>query len=397
MQCSVKNFSPIDDSNYNIVFNINNGGQPTEGTSVIYDPTYIKSGMWFSNKPGGLAWKIINIISTNTASATCIIQDVDNYNKIIYNNNDLPDPIIGNGYIYNLSNDGLPNLTPVIASSNFDYAWITNLIGRFRSRNLYQYNIPITQANHNFNIGDFIYLDMSGIYHKISASNSSLYDAIGIVTTNNGNYYLTGGSSILVEEPQYFSYMPLGKYLPTLSGISSAAIGSKIYLDLSGNLTTNINSYYSRPKYIKINTNNDVILLNNSYGSYINYSKITIYCGICGNITKYIADNSISDISSYIMPTILSNNLNIITNSNFKLPTSILIHGRTFINNDPTNYIPSILQSNNLNIQFYKDISNNLNLNISAYSYSNLVTLLGINNPPDNNNNYIASEIILNH
>ena len=374
---------------YNVKFQI--AEQPINQGNSKYNINNIKPGMWFSNANGGMAWRIININIIDKFIFTADIEDVEYYNISLATDVGGAAIIRGVGYIFELCEDGLPNLVPIF--SFISTVAVNNLLGRFINRNLYKYYIPVNQASHNLNTGDIIYLDsIQYKYYKISAITKSANKALGIVTCTNNNYYDENGT--LVSRPDYFSYRPFGQYITKNTNINlQGQPGTIFYLDINGNFTSDITLSYSKPIYIVINNNYDLILLNDSYDECKNKTyKITIYCKNSA-LSKFTVDDPINFMFNVKEGDLKSSpkEIDILINNNFILPNSINIWGRRF--NTSINDYTSVLVPNTGGLTIE---ATNTVFSMKAYSYSNLLALLGISNPPASTVDYIASEIYLN-
>jgi hypothetical protein len=221
-----------------------------------YNGLNVRSGQWLSNYKLGFSWRIKSIISQNSASVNCIVEDVEDYNISLdpdgTNTGSFPG---GLGYLYELSEDGIPALFPIDSTLTADPFWITNQIGRFRSRNYYNSYVRVYQPSHPFQLGSVIYLTSTGSYSLSSSSSSTVYDSIGIV------------SSINVTNSNYFTYKPFGTFLPSdkIYNSLTQGIGSVYYLNSTGGLTTIKPSSNSYPVYIQVSTGGDGILLKGQY------------------------------------------------------------------------------------------------------------------------------------
>lgn len=374
---------------YNVKFQI--AEQSINQGNLKYNINNIKPGMWFSNANSGMAWRFINVNPIDKFTFSADIEDVEYYNISIAGDIGDATVIRGGGYIFELCEDGLPNLVPIY--SYVSTVAVNNLLGRFINRNLYKYYIPVNQINHGFIIGDIIYLDsIQQKYYKVSASTKSAKKAIGIVTCTNNNYYDENGA--VVPRPDYFSYRPFGQYITKNTNTNLQGIpGTIFYLDINGNFTSDIELSYSNPIYIVINNKYDLILLNDNYDEHKNKSyKITIYCKD-GALSKFTINDYINFMFS-VNEGDLTNSpkeIGIAINTNFKLPNSINIWGRRF--NTGVDDYTLVLVPNNGGLTV--EITNSI-FSMKAYSYSNLVALLGISNPPASTIDYIASEIYLN-
>ena len=175
--------------------------QPYEGGSQQYTCSDIQVGYWVSNFPSGQAWQIIEITSVNinTNVIEVIIEDIEHYNYSIDPNTGQHGPNDGAlGYCWTLAENGLPNLFPIYESVSTTY--ITDLIGRFNSRNYYNSHVRVFQAGSNFNVGQFLYLNNSNEYDIITAYTPLIYDAIGVITSSG------------IPDIGHFTYRPFGQY-----------------------------------------------------------------------------------------------------------------------------------------------------------------------------------------
>jgi len=365
----------------------------------VYTINNIKPNMWFSNRSQGFAWRINSIDSINKNVLTCTIEDVDNYNFTINNGLNGPDvdPNVNfpNSYIFSLDYDGLPNLIPFDSDNKFEMRWATDIMNRFRSRNLYSNYVSIYQRNHNLNVGDFIYLD-NGNFIKSTSLTDKIQDTLGLVTSVGiTNIDAFGNISI---DNDWFSFKPFGTFIKNdkITKTISGSIGSTFYLDVSGNYTNIPPTQNQYPVCVKINSQGDIILLNsrirqnNTSSTTVSSQSATIdFYYNNGNLTKTIFTNG----STVLTNPITSNNksINIPTNLT-SFPKSIFIWGKQYNGSTFTWKITQCLTNSGLSCTF-NPTDNSINL--SAYSYSNLLGLLGILNPPSSSENLVA-KIILN-
>lgn len=223
-------------------------------TPYSYDATDIKVGMWIGAQYGR-ALKIIEIDNTQTTSNKlyCVGQDIDRYNLI----ND-PDQS-GNGalptgqlvYIFDLSQDGLPVLSPVVTDQSF----VSDLMGRFIGRNLEDQNVEIYQPNHTMQVGDVIRPDFNNPGQFIQALGDQYADQIvGIVT------------EIGIPGVENFTFRPIGKYLTDVSPGLDGNPGDIFYVSptTAGGFTKTRPNVYAKPIYLRMNSANSAILLNSA-------------------------------------------------------------------------------------------------------------------------------------
>jgi len=395
IKCKLISIISVNNNIYTVQLFIN--GLSTNGGTGSFDGTNVSPDMWFSNRSQGFSWRINKIYTQTAQSIKCDIEDVDFYNRLIDDGSTGSfDPIVSNeGYIFSLDLNGLPILFPFDASNKYDIRWVTDITNRFRSRNVYSNYITILQIGHSLSPGDFININ-NGIYVK-STSTNNINNTIGLVVSKGINDVQNGINN------DYFSFKPFGTLikksnLPSNVNSTSFPIGTVFYLDTSGNLTTTqpINNIY--PVYIKINNNDDLILLNNSFNTNSsNTSSTTVSSQSAtidfyynnGNLTKTIFTNGLTVLTNNIT----SNNKSITIPTNLtNYPKSIFIWGKKYNGSIFTWKVTQCLTNNGLSFTYNQT---DKSINLSAYSYSNLLGLLGIINPP-NNQEILVATIILN-
>ena len=211
--------------------------------------------MWIGAERGR-ALQIIEIDTVNTSSDTliCVAEDVDRYNLI----ND-PDAA-GSGalpqgmsiYMFTLSNDGLPILSPV-TSVNFSQTFVSDMMGRFIGLNPADEFIEIHQPDHGMILGDIIRVDhTTGLYTK-AVGDKDVDQILGIVTLIN------------VPGVEYFSFRPLGKKIENVSPPLIGNPGDTFYVSPTdpGKFTKTRPNRFAKPIYLRMNTPTEAILLNN--------------------------------------------------------------------------------------------------------------------------------------
>ena len=233
------------------------------GSNLIqYDGRNFAVGMWVGF-PGGFTYRIKQINSVNPTGTviTLILEDKDLLNLIVDNstlsNNHPPEEI--NGIVFNVDDDGMPILYPLDSqrgslNSSAPTYWIFDIENRFRLRNYFTnfFQIDPNYASYaGINIGDFVYLNGSGLFIKSSSSsNDEIKSVFGIVTASDTPS--TGNLNV----------RPLGRIitnLPTLPG----SVGQVLYFDSTqaSNLNpippSGVNLF---PVYIKINNTTGLLL-----------------------------------------------------------------------------------------------------------------------------------------
>lgn len=173
---------------------------PDKSSYTQYNGLNIEVGDWVSSGPYGRAYEIKSITSSSTTSVSCLISDINGYILSTFGNNF---PIGGKSYVFELNEDGFPILSSpltVDAQDLITKSWQVDLMSHFMSRNLRTQYISIQQSGHGFSVGDPIYIDTSGVYHKSAGDSTNLSRTIGIVTQVN------------IPNSTWFSFRPFGHY-----------------------------------------------------------------------------------------------------------------------------------------------------------------------------------------
>ena len=283
-----------------IIADSGNGGWPTALINCTvsnqtiyggsnYNGNNILPGMWISTYDYGEAWLITKIISKSSTNCTIEVSDVDGYNQSLDAQTNAPPPIGdgSKGFIFTLGEDGLPILTnsnwTTLQQMNPNWQqWISDLIGRFRSRNLYKSYFHVYQPGHTFQVGNFIYLDpVDGLYKLSTSLSDTIYTTLGNVTS-------VGYALQDISNPynlDWFTYRPFGTYLTPdqinfpYSSPLTGTVGSVYYIQNDGKITTHIPNTNAYPAYIQVSTGPNGgagILLQHSYGLYPSSGSGTI-------------------------------------------------------------------------------------------------------------------------
>ena len=230
----------------------------TTTTPYQYDFNNLEVGMWIAEQ-SGKAWLITDVTIVNSSQANLTIKDVNLFNV-------LSDPTFSGGYgslpsgtdaaiIFNISEDGVP----VIPSIYLDYSgslgdisyWVaTDVITRFQYRNVlkshYNNSNSPNAAYINYEVGQMVYLDNTGTFQVLDASDATqVKKRFGVITS--------------VNEPEDgdLGVRPWGKVVGDLD-LSSFTVGDALYYDDLD--PTNDGSYLTAtepassaiPMYIKI-------------------------------------------------------------------------------------------------------------------------------------------------
>jgi hypothetical protein len=188
-----------------------------------YNGLDINVGMWVSSIASPKALKIVKIESKSTTSVTCIIEDIDRYNTF-------RDPgglgnamftVPGSGVVFELGDDGLPVLDPVVTSMT-DMKIFDQIMARFRVFNP-NTRMGFTKLNHGFYEGEMLKVTSLNGFER--AQSSDLYPVGVVVDTGPG--------------PHKFYITPTTKLITNLEGVPGTQ-GDLIYQDATvyGHLTT---------------------------------------------------------------------------------------------------------------------------------------------------------------
>ena len=251
LRCISQDTYSITELKFYLKFSIYSANSIYGGNNFI-DANSIKVGMWFSNQVNGYAWKITSIISQNSTTIECEVEDIEGFNIAIDSTGIINYISSGvEGYVFELGDDGLPIFLPqndVIMPST----WADELNSRFRSRNTYKNYINVNQP-HSFIVGNFVYLDPSDGIYKLATSTTK--DIVGVVT------------SINVPYTDHFTYRPFGIYhlKDNINPLLTGTKGQVYYIDTLGNVTATPSS--NSIKWIQITDEGDGLLFTSSSSS----------------------------------------------------------------------------------------------------------------------------------
>lgn len=203
-----------------------------------YNGQDISSGDWIANLITGQAWQIIEIISKSNSEVIAIIEDIDLYN--IYRSTSKTgngSPIGGFYVVFNLSEEGLPEIDPV-PDFGISSQFTQNLLGRFGYIGK-QYNYSLYQAENTFSVGDVIAVNPTT--RSFELADDTATQVIGTVT------------SVSSASAGWFTINPVQKIVDNFYSLPGL-VGDIIYSDLAnpGKLTTNTGG---TPVYVKIRNN----------------------------------------------------------------------------------------------------------------------------------------------
>ena len=347
-----------------------------------YNGLDVNIGDWIIFGNSTIALEIISISSQTDTTINMIVEDV-NLNNILNDSSQtghgigsVSPPGSYDCLLINLNSSGIP-----IFASMPDYSVSINLISditnRFQFQNYIQDYILGTQPSNSFSIGDVIYLDTSGNYHKSEAGISGSNTSIGTITS--------------VNQPSVgdFTYRPIGRYvtnLPTLPGLP----GELLYVsdNVPGGLTSSIPSEGAIPVYIKIS--NTSAILSPGNGGIASLGNISIIgntissTNIDGNVNIYPNGNGNVNVSNFTALTGSFSNLTsgrvVIVGPNgqlvdtnyflFDMNSEALSIGNLKLSSEyittTTSGVPLILSANSANVQVVTtlDITGNKIINL---------------------------------
>lgn len=278
---------------------IQNHGSPDTPNAYFYDGTDVQIGDWVSDQQSGYALQIVQIISQQSQHVLVIAEDIDRYNRLT----DLSGNFYGalstgsSGYIYRLSEDGLPACGPAGDYFLPQQSFQVNLVARFAYRNKHR-EITIYQPSHGLIVGNTVYIDnpsgTGGVYKTLTASRlyKNYFDKIvGIVT------------EIGIPSPDHFTFKPRGAYqtpdlssqLPIVSGDTTGVQtqGKPVYLDpnTAGGFTLTKPTIFALPLYVWL-TNGDSIFLEGGGGAAASSGPLGYYTTTY-NVANITARNAI--------------------------------------------------------------------------------------------------------
>jgi hypothetical protein len=246
----------------------------------VYNGLDINVGMWVTSISSPKALKIVKVEAKTTTSVTCIIEDIDRYNTFRDpgGNGNAMFSVPGTGVVFELGDDGLPVLDPVLTSMT-DMKVFDQIMSRFRVFNPNK-RMRFTKLNHGFREGEMLKVTASGFER---AQSSDLYPVGVVVDIGPGphNFYIT----------------PTTKLLTNLEGVPGTQ-GDLIYQDptVQGHLTTTPGTS-TKVVFIKITDGNTCRVIGSqatpstSIGNKMNINKVeVIFSTGTGTLSNVITD-----------------------------------------------------------------------------------------------------------
>ena len=242
-----------------------------------YNGQDINIGDWVANLITGEAWQVVEIKSKNETEVVAIIEDINRYNTYRATaKNGNGSPIGGNYVVFNLSEDGLPEIDPVPAAG-ISGQFTQNLSGRFGYISK-QYNYSLYQEGNTFAVGDVV--ATNPITRDIELASDTATQVIGTVTSVSN---ISSG---------WFTVNPVQKIVDNFDSLPGL-VGDIIYTDLvnPGQLTLDTGG---TPVYVKIRNNSQTTTTGTGIGPtasgsvfQINGTNITV--GGSGDIAAAVA------------------------------------------------------------------------------------------------------------
>lgn len=204
----------------------------------LYNALDITPGMWVMAANDPKALRVVSIISKDSQSISCIVEDVNRFNTFKDQSSagsgifGVPSSLI----FFQLGDDGLPILDPlpVVAS---DPAVVSQVEARFRVFNP-NTEVQFYQVNHGFVEGTV--LKLNGITKMFEEASSD-------------DIYIVGTVTAVGPGPNYFYLAPSTKFLLDLSPSLPGSAGSIIWIDPTTSQLTTTPNVGKAPMYIQMN------------------------------------------------------------------------------------------------------------------------------------------------
>jgi hypothetical protein len=220
-------------------------------TPFYYNGSDVRIGDWISDVVSGQALRIIEVLEQSPERLVLVGEDVDRFNIFT-------DPTqsgnagisMGQGYIFQIGDDGLPILSPLTPNEGTlraNSAWQLDMISRFRFRNYLRSHYPVHQTGHEFVAGDFLVLGVDG-YEK-AAADDYVEGVVGTVT------------AIGIPGGDWFNYRPVGRVVENIEPALPGEPGDLIFLAANGALSLVKPTAWAKPIYIRLETGNKAIVL----------------------------------------------------------------------------------------------------------------------------------------
>ena len=215
----------------------------------VYNGLDVNVGMWVTSLDAPKALKIIKVEEKTATGVTCIIEDIDRYNTFRDpgGNGNAMFTVPGAGIVFELGDDGLPVLDPVLASMT-NMKIFDQIASRFRVFNPNK-RMRFEKIDHDFVEGEMVKVTSAGFS---KATSSDLFPVGVVVDTGPG--------------PHVFYITPTTKLITNLEGLPGTQ-GQLIYQDdsIDGHLTTTAGSS-TKIVFLKV-TNSKICRIIGSQGS----------------------------------------------------------------------------------------------------------------------------------
>ncbi len=228
-------------------------GDPVTPTPYYYDGNDVKVGDWFSASVGGLAVKIVSISSQSSDTVVAIVEDVERYNLLVEASSvsSFGSGSSGGGVIFELGDDGLPVLSP-LPDSYLLTTFATDMMSRFRYRNLMRSFVRVNQPDHSFAMGDIIRPDFANPGRFVKAlADVNVASVIGVV------------SDVNTPSDNWFNFKPFGEIRENVKPDLIGNYGDFFYVDpVNAGLLTKVRPFNNaRPVYMRLENSNRALLL----------------------------------------------------------------------------------------------------------------------------------------
>jgi hypothetical protein len=239
----------------NIAVNYQDHGDNTSAIPNSYSSDDVRIGMWLCGGLGGTAVQIVEIEINLDNHLVVIVEDVERFNIVSEpsSSSTYGSGSVGDGVIFELGDDGIPVLTPV--QPLFAPTFVTDLMSRFRYRNLLRSFVRVNQPGHTMQLGDVIRPDFAnpGKFVKAKAD-ANVASVIGVV------------SDVNIPSESWFNFKPFGEIREHVKPDLVGNYGDFFYVDPTtpGALTKTRPFNNARPIYMRLENANRAMLLTGS-------------------------------------------------------------------------------------------------------------------------------------
>lgn len=228
-------------------------GDYSSPNPFFYDGMALQVGDWIAATTGGSANQIMSIESQDSTNVVVVVEDIERFNLYLEpsSNSSYGAGVEGQAIIFQIGDDGLPIMGP-LAPNYVSPSMQSDMIARFRYRNLLRSFVRVNAPGHDMKVGDVIRPDFAnpGKFVKAKAD-ANVASVIGVV------------SDVNTPSEDWYNFKPFGEIRENVKPDLVGNYGDFFYVDPTtpGALTKNRPFNNARPVYMRLENDNRAMLL----------------------------------------------------------------------------------------------------------------------------------------